>query len=843
MSSMTRHAALAALLACAVPMGGCSGGSTEPEPAPSRVGGDGYTVEVGSSGVKLERGSDVLLRFPADGIELGRVDAIDDNFNYDPYPIATDVPNRRMPAGFAWLALRRATPITKTATTVQLRLVFDRSQRATLDVKMEEAGSFTLELVPDPGDEAIAYFRLRPVVDKKEGFYGLGEYFDNVDNRGHIRAMQLELGGGTESGYNDAHVPVPFVVGTRGWGLFVENPYPATFDMAATEDDRADVIFGTGAASKDGLTFHLFAADHPLDVTKHYYEVTGFPRLPARWALGPWIWRNENKDQAQVESDLDAIRDQDLATTGYWIDRPYATAVNTFDFNPAQFTDPAAMITKMHALGFRTALWHTPYEDEKTSDAPKTKTLRDYAASHGFYPEKTGLLLNKWGRPIDLTNPDAYAWWQGLIHQYTDAGVEGFKLDYGEDIVPGVFGGRNVWQFADGSDERTMHSRFQLFYHRVYAETLPASGGFLLCRRGTYGDQKNVSVIWPGDLDATFSQRGDKVTQKDGSTYVATGGLPASVIAGLSLGPSGFPFYASDTGGYRHSPPDKELFTRWFEQTALSSAMEIGTSSNDVAWEPTPANGFDAEMLGWYRTYTRLHLRLWPYEWTYAKQLAVTGRPIERALGLAHPELGENPGDEYLFGDSLLVAPVLARGKTTRDVILPDGSWVNWWTGQASDGGQTIHVAAPLDRLPLFQLAGSVVPLLRPTIDSMAPTTDPARVDSYATTPGVLYPRVAPGKKTTFTLFDGTELGQEKTSSGLSLSAKPGSEFKLGVLFEVVGVGQKPSAVTESNQALAEQPTLAALEAAQSGWSYDAGTTGGTLYVKVTSGQHAISVN
>lgn len=836
MSRTPRHAALAALL-----LAGC-GSSTQPNPTPTRVGGGGYSVEVGSGGVKLERGGDVLLRFPADGIELGRVDAIDDKFNYDPYPIATDAPNHRIPTGLAWLALRKATPVDKTATSASLQLEFDQGEHAKLEVKMPEAGSFTFDLVPDAGGQAIAYFRLRPVVDSKEGFYGLGEYFDDVNNRGHIRAMQLEVGGGTESGYNDAHVPVPFVIGTRGWGLFVESPYPATFDMAATEDDRADVMFGTGAASRDGLTFHLFAADQPLDITKHYYQVTSYPLLPARWALGPWIWRDENKDQAQVENDLDTIRDQDLATTGYWIDRPYATAVNTFDFNPAQFTDPAAMITKMHALGFRTALWHTPYEDEKTSDASKTKTLRDYATSHGFYPETTGLLLNKWGRPIDLTNPKAYAWWQGLIHKYTDAGVEGFKLDYGEDIVPGVFGGRNVWEFSDGSDERTMHSRYQLFYHRVYAETLPKSGGFLLCRHSTYGDQKNVSVIWPGDLDASFAKAGEKVTQKDGSTYVAVGGLPASVIAGLSLGPSGFPFYASDTGGYRHSPPDKELFARWFEQTALSSAMEVGTSTNDVAWEPTADNGFDAAMLDWYRTYTRLHLRLWPYEWTYAEQLKDTGRPIERALGLAYPELAQHPSDEYLFGDNLLVAPVLARGKTARDVILPSGSWVDWWTGESSSGGQTIHVAAPLDTLPLFQRAGSIVPLLRPTIDAMAPTTDTARVDSYATTPGVLYPRVVAGDKSTFTLFDGTVLTEEKTSAGLSLSAKSGKEFKQGVLFEVVAVKKKPAGVTDNGSALAEQATLADLEAAQSGWSYDPKPTGGTLYVKVQSGQHAVGV-
>ncbi len=836
MSTTPRRAPLAALLLLC----GCGGGSTKPNPVPTSVGDGGYSVQVGPSGLQLRRGSDVLLDFPHDGIELGRVDALDDNENYDPWPIAADLPNHRMPAGFAWLAWKSAAPAKQSVSSLQVRLGFEQGQHATLSVKQDEPGSFTLDLVPDPGEQAIAYFRLRPIVDTKEGFYGLGEYFDDVDSRGHVRAMQLEAGGGTESGYNDAHVPVPFVIGTRGWGLFVENPYPATFDMAKTADDRADVIFGTGAGSKDGLRFHLFAAEKAIDVPRLYFGVTGYPVLPARWALGPWIWRDENKDQAQVESDLDTIRSDDLATTGYWIDRPYATAVNTFDFNPAQFSDPAAMIAKMHALGFRTALWHTPYEDEKTANAPKTKSLRDYMTAHGFYPPKTGLLLNKWGRPIDLTNPDAYAWWQGLIHKYTDMGVEGFKLDYGEDVVPGLLGARNVWKFSDGSDERTMHSRFQLFYHRVYAETLPKSGGFLICRRGTYGDQKNVGVIWPGDLDASFAKRGDRVTDASGNPYTATGGLPASVVAGLSLGPSGFPFYASDTGGYRHSPPDKELFTRWFEQTALSSVMEVGTSSNDVAWEPTPGNGFDAEMLGWYRRYTRLHLRLWPYEWTYAQRLESDGRPIERPLGFAYPELGQHPNDEYLFGDDLLVAPVLARGSTSRDVILPPGSWVNWWTGASSAGKKTIHVAAPLDTLPLFQRAGSIVALLRPTIDTMAPTTDPARVDSYATTPGVLYPRVAPGPQSSVTLFDGTELNQVKTADDVIIYARQGSEFTHGFLFEVVGVANKPASVSDGGAALAEQPTLADLEAAQSGWSYDPKATGGTLYIKVPPGERSI---
>jgi alpha-D-xyloside xylohydrolase len=367
---------------------------------------------------------------------------------------------------------------------------------------------------------------------------------------------------------------------------------------------------------------------------------------------------------------------------------------------------------------------------------------------------------------------------------------------------------------------------------------LPKDGGFLLCRHGAYGDQTHVSVIWPGDLDVGFEHQRDPLP---GSTMLAVGGLPASMIAGLSLGPSGFPFYGADTGGYRGGPPDKELFTRWFEQTALSTVMQIGTSASTVAWEMPPGAGYDMEMLGWYRTYTRLHLRLFPYEWTYAQNLAKDGRAIARPLGLAYPDLGQHPDDEYLFGDSILVAPVLARGVTQRSVLLPKGRWIGWWDGAAHDGGQTIQADAPLGTLPLFLAQGGIVPLLRPTIDSMSPTTLPAQVDSYATTPGVLYVRVAPGPKSSFTVFDGAALGQEQNNKTLTLSTADGAEFKLGALFEVVGVAQKPTAVADGGAPLTEAATIADLEAAASGWAYTT-DTGGTVWVKTGPGAHTVTV-
>ncbi len=790
--------------------------------------------EVAARELTLWRGGTLLVTFPADALQLGRADLVDDSFNYDPYLLYNEDSLYQPPAGFRWTSPVSATISDIDSSSFTVDLDYGGKAHAHLYIERWRDG-FELRLVPQP-DVSVAYMRLRPQVDPEEAFYGLGEYFDDVNHRGKLRAMQLEADNSIESIYNEAHVPIPFLIGTRGWGLFVESYLPGVFDVARLQPDRVEAAFGTGTASADGLTFLLFGAGHPLDLTKHYYERSGYPKLPAQWALGPWIWRNENDDQAQFERDINAVRDLDLATTGAWIDRPYATGVNTFDFKASQFPDPGHMIDLAHRLGLRLAVWHTPYLDRND---PSTKTLREEAAQGLFYPVRSSLLLNRWGRPIDFTKPAAFDWWQNLIHRYTDIGIEGFKLDYGEDIVVGLGTARNVWQFADGSDERTMHAKYQLLYHKVYADTLPKTGGFLLCRHATFGDQQNGPIIWPGDLDASFAKHRELVSTPDGDSYVAVGGLPASMIAGIGLGPSGFPFYGSDTGGYRHAPPDKELFTRWFQQTALSSVMQIGTNTSDVAWEPTPKNGFDDEMLGWYRIYTRLHLRLFPYEWTYAQKIARDGRPIQRPLGLTYPELGEHPWDEYLFGDNLLVAPVVERGQRERQVLFPPGDWIDWWTGEIFHGPATVMVAAPLEKLPLYHRSGSAVPLLRPTIDAIAATTEPDRVDSYATTPGILYVRLTLDAEP-FTVFDGTRISTTLVSETAPLyestiRIEPGSEFQYGAVFEIPNVD--PLSIFRGDVELPRADSVQDLEEMEEGWALDS-----LLYIKVASGEQQVSV-
>lgn len=539
---------------------------------------------------------------------------------------------------------------------------------ATLEVRAPSDGRIDVRLAPTAGVPAVV--RLEATIDPAEGLYGLGEHLDHVDNRGQVRAMQIEADAITESGYNEAHVPVPLLVGTTGWGWFVADDHPMTWEVATAAADRVAVTTGLGPDGADGLTFHLYAADAALDVYPAFHEDVGAPGAPPDWAYGPLVWRNENEDQAQFLADLAAIRALDLPVSGVWLDRPYASGVNTFDF--------------------------------------------------------------------------------------------------AEDVVVGIAGYRLPWRFADGRDERTLHARYADLYHGVYAEVVDRP--FLLCRAGAWGDARHGCVIWPGDLDATLDAHA-----ADAGDYVAVGGLPAAMIAGLSVSASGYPFYASDTGGYRHSPADAETFARWLTAAAVWPVMQIGTGSSDVVWEPVA--DWDDALLSTWRDAARLHLRLFPY----VRSFEAT-RPIVRPLGLVHPEVG-HPDDVWLLGDDLLAAPVLTRGATTRSLVLPDGDWADWWTGARVASG-AITVDAPRGALPLFVRGGAIIPLLDPETDTLAPASDPG-VRAWPADPGVPTIRLFPTE-------DGhraSVVGEVTVRVGdaIEVDWSPAPPVTDGVWFEVLG--------------------------------------------------------
>ena len=789
------------------------------------------------STLTFARGGTTLLTFHADAFQVGTVDDLESGDSFDPYWLFIDNPPEP-PVGMAWHALAptgKMSVVSSTADELVLAV-----GAATVRLTPAAPGCFDLRLGANT-KQPVAYLRLRPDADPVEGFYGLGEWGDTVMHRGKLRAMQMEVDTTSESGDIEDHVPVPLLLGTRGWGMFVESRRPGVFGVARETDTLVDVTFGTGAESADGLAVHLFSADAPLDLLARYFELAGFPGLPAEWAYGPLLWRDGNSDQAEMVDDITQIRSRHLATSGVWFDRPYASGIETFDFDPARYPSPVTMLQALHDAGLRYGVWQAPYAAPADASSDPAGPAHDYAMSHGYFPPVVGVLVNHWGNPIDFTNPAAYAWWQQGLKKYTDPlpggfGAEGFKLDYGEDVVVGLLGQRTPWLFADGSDEGTMHYGYTLLYHQIHRELLPAAGGWLLTRTGRWGDQKKGMIIWPGDLDATFHKQREPI----GNT-LAVGGLPTALAFGIGLSASGFPFYSSDTAGYRHSPANNECWLRWLEANAIGSAMEVGDSSSQQPWEFTPENGRTQHTLDVYKLYAALHLRLFPYAWSYAREMAVTGRPIVRPFGLAHPEVGQHPSDQFMFGESMLSAPVIEPGKTARDVWFPPGAWLSWWDATGYDGGPAgakHSVPADLDTLPLFVQRGAIIPMLRDTVETLAAVANPAAIDSFGSDPGVLWVRVAPGPTATaFTVYDGSKLAQ---TGGTALSFTAGSVFTHGALFEVIATPSAPASVHASGTLLTQRASLAALQAATDGWFWDA-STGGTLWIAV-SGSATIAV-
>lgn len=788
----------------------CLSACSPPAPRPLSLSGDGWTLNADIDGtLTFARDGASLIALPSDAFQVGVVSRLEDTSSYDPYWLVVNdgVFTPTLPTGFAWRAPTEAT-VKFDGEELVLSLTYTRSLTATVRASKSAVGHPVLRFVPE-GTSTIGYLRVRASVDATEAFYGLGEWFDGANHRGKLRPMQLEADLNTESAASENHVSVPFLVGSRGWGLFVESRRHGLFDVAKTDPEVIDTMWGTAEESALGLTVHLFSAADPLDVPRQYYAVTGFPRPPADWATGPWIWRNESQDQAEVEDDVRQIRALDLPTSGLWIDRPYATEVNTFDYDPAKFSDPASMVSTIHAAGLKYALWHTPYLAELA------QPMRAEADLNGYFPPVQGTWLNRWSPPLDFTKPEATAFWRALLSRYTNAGVEGFKLDFAEDVIAGLSGRAGGWTFANAETARTMTDGYPRRYHAVYRDALGSNDGFLLVRHARWGEQTVGVVVWPGDIDATLTKFGERFVERGGDEVVGVGGLPSAIRAGVGLAMSGFPYFASDTGGYRHSPPDKETWLRWVEHAALMPVMQTGDSSSQPPWLYTPENGRDAQALDTYRDFARLHLRLFPFFWSHVASMAQSGRPVVRPFGLQFPALGVHPEVQYLLGDELLVAPVETQGATSKTLIKPPGRWFSWWDGAelAGEAGASLTVPAPLTTLPLFLREGALVPMLRPGIDTLAPSTDPG-VDSFVAEAGPLYVRAQPGQASQFVLFDGTKLEQ----SGTQLTATAGTRFTTSVIWELRGV-TRPTSVTHAG-ALTE---VTSLDAVPSGFTFTAG--------------------
>ncbi len=601
-----------------------------------------------------------------------------------------------------------------------------------------------------------------------EHFLGFGERFDSIDQRG--KKIELWVNYMVSS---SRIKPVPFFMSSKGYGIYINTTFHTWCDVGATDPN----IFNLDV-SNSVLDYYFIYGPELTQVLSQYTGITGRPPIPPMWTFGPWKSRDFlTENQETVYLDVNSMRNYDIPLTvkvidAFWakgLGGPYMYDMNDFTWNPQRYSDPQTMINYVHQMGAKVVLWLTPWLNVGSP-------MYDYADSHGYFVKNElgqSYVMEYWvgtGSMIDFTNPYAVDWWKDLHKRVTSMGVDGFKCDDGCFLpVDAVM--------YNGMTGAEAHNLYPVIYdkteYEIVRDQVPG-GGVIWCRSAWAGAQK-YPFHWAGDNNGNF----------DYST-----GLPAVIKAGLNIGMSGFPLWGHDIGGYfggstssTSTQPTKELYVRWSQFGALSPVMQ----PHSVEWDCEPW-AFDNETIDIYRTYAKLHTDLIPYVYTMTKEANETGLPIIRALPLIYPDdknvYSTDPNApvyfEYLYGDSLLVAPVY-QSTTQREIYLPEGKWVDWWDGTVYDGKQTIKYDAPLWKMPLLMKVGAIIPMYPEDVNTVLDGGDPSNVLPG----GRLVLRISPSMSSpsSFTMYDGTKLSYSLSGSKLKVSVEnSSSELKLQLI-------------------------------------------------------------
>ena len=548
-----------------------------------------------------------------------------------------------------------------------------------------------------------------------EHYYGLGQNHQGIlDYRG--RTIDCKHNYDAPAGET---VCVPFLVTNKGYGIVWDNPSETV--VSAGVNGRTTWHSNVG----ERVSYFVITGATPDELYSGYRKITGVTPLPPKAAFGYIQSKARYETQQQVLDVADGYRRRAYPLDIMVVDWFYWTRMGQLDFDPATFPDPAAMNAKLHEQGVHSLISVWPRFE-------KESRYFDFLAAQGW------LLKDRDGNPvdglrersdragalIDSTNEQAREWyWDRIRDNIASQGFDWFWLDETEpDLVPdGYF-------YSIGSGDR-YHNLYPLVHTQGVSEgsrrDRPNKRNLILARAAYLGAQRYGNLFWSSDIAPTWEA------------------LERQVPTGLDFTASGLAYWGNDIGGWQELPQQHddypELITRWYEYATFTPTMRAHGSRADTAvW----SYGKEAEAV--ISKYLRLRYTLIPYIYSLGKHTYDTGAPFMRALFMDFPHDANvaNIGNEYMFGPAFLVAPVTQQGRENRRVYLPAGSdWYNYWTHEKLKGGQTVEAAAPIDVIPLFVRAGSIIPM---GID----------IQNTATPQPLKEIRVYPGKSTDFTLYD-----------------------------------------------------------------------------------------
>jgi alpha-D-xyloside xylohydrolase len=668
--------------------------------------------------------------------------------------------------------------------------------------------------------------------DGHEHFYGFGEKFNSVDQAGKLVRTLTFDDPGTKRDHS--YKVAPWFVSTRGYGFHLDSSAESAFDMRAGASDRY-VVTNQFAS----LRFNIVYGPKLTDVLTRYTSYTGRPPLPPPWVFGVWISSDIWRSGGEVRYAVTQFRSRGIPASGFVFDSPWEIAYNDFRFNMIQFSKDATidgvhyqgfasvgeLMSFLRSNGLKAICWIAPFVDVNSGNenVPGQNLGKasnyDDGASRGMFVHASrngpSLVVPWWkgrGSPVDFTNPAARQWLtnqlQGLLAQtkvVTRSGVSepvigGFKTDDGESG-----NGPNTYipttaHYADGRTGIEMRNGYCLEYLTTIWNVL-GQNGVLFARSGFTGAQA-FPGCWAGDNEPNFGDNG----------------LPSVIIAGQSAAMSGFAIWGHDIGGYQETNPSQappNLFMRWTQFGCFSPIMQMHrqvTKELQYPWR------YGQEAFENYQFFARMHVRLFPYIYTYAKEAMTSGLPIIRPLVLLNQTDGHTFSLQhtYLFGNEFLVAPMITPSATTREVYLPAGNWLDFWTNQRRAGGQNITWTNNQQaQMPLFVREGAIIPMLVTEVQTLCDA-------NYVNNPNIRTPDsglqflIYPGGASQFTVYDGTDIRCEVGGGHLTVTL---SSIPRPVMLQLLVGGS--ARVVRDGATLPSLATAAQFDATDTGWHAD----------------------
>ena len=544
----------------------------------------------------------------------------------------------------------------------------------------ESSRSLTPEKVN--GEDTFRAESMVSIYGSHEGIYGLGQHQAGVWN---YRGESVDIS------QENSNISVPLMLSSKGYGIFWNNTSRSRFN-----NRFANILYISSEVADVVDYYFLYGPDFDK-IIAGYRDLTAQAPMFGKWAYGFWQCKNRYKSQAEILGVARKYRDLHIPVDNIVQDWFWWNRKGEFVFNK-NYPDPKAMVEQLHSENFHVMISIWPFFEPGS-------TNYDYMQGKGWFVDKF-----KYAKPpyhtdamavYDATNPEARKYyWDEVNKGLFSIGLDAWWMDTTEPETEGQE--ENILlghKLAAGSGDRYVNVFPLLDTQAVYQGQRSVSDKkrvFILSRSAFAGSQRNGVTAWSGDINSDWLS------------------FRRQVPAGLNFALSGIPYWTTDIGGFvfgnTRDPAFRELFVRWFEYGTFNPILRVhGTRNPDEneLWSYGP----DAQTI--LVNFDRLRYRMLPYiyslAWKTTSEAYTPMRPL--VMDFRADQRAQNTGDQFMFGPAFLVNPVTDPAATTRQVYLPDAKWYDFWTGSAAVGGHTIDAIAPLERIPLYVRAGSILPL------------------------------------------------------------------------------------------------------------------------------------